>query len=216
MSISTAYSTWSSTYDSDRNLTRDLDAEVTRRLLGQEHVPVVIEAGCGTGKNTVHYSQMADEVHALDFSEGMLDVARSRVTAPHVRFQQADLSAPWPCAAQAAHLVAFNLVLEHLEGLEPVLRQAVAALVPGGRVFISELHPFRQYRNSQARFVNEKGEEVKVQAFTHHVSDFFHAAQACGLSLLRFDEWWHPEDAQASAPRLATFVFQLPPRGDEA
>lgn len=216
MSISTAYSSWSATYDSDRNLTRDLDAEVTRRVLGTDRVPVLVEAGCGTGKNTVYYSQLADEVHALDFSEGMLAVARNRVTAPHVRFQQADLSAPWPCAAQAAHLVAFNLVLEHLEALEPVLRQAVAALVQGGRVFISELHPFRQYRNSQARFLNEQGEEVKVQAFTHHVSDFVHAAQACGLSLVRFDEWWHPEDAHASAPRLATFLFQLPPRGGGA
>jgi malonyl-CoA O-methyltransferase len=82
--------------------------------------------------------------------------------------------------------------------------------VPGGRIFISELHPFKQYQSSQARFLNADGQEVKVQAYTHHVSDFFGAAGECGLVPVRFNEWWHPDDQAGSVPRLATFLFQRP------
>ncbi len=210
MSIAKAYSAWAPHYDSDRNLTRDLDAEVTRRLLGSDRIPVIVEAGCGTGKNTGYFSQIADEVRALDFSEGMLEVARTRVTSQNVHFHQADLSSDWPRLANRAHLVSFNLVLEHIEALTPAIRQAAESLAPGGRIFISELHPFKQYQSSQARFLNADGQEVKVQAYTHHVSDFFGAAGECGLVPVRFNEWWHPDDQAGSVPRLATFLFQRP------
>jgi malonyl-CoA O-methyltransferase len=75
---------------------------------------------------------------------------------------------------------------------------------------ISELHPFKQYQNSQARFTDALGQEIKVQAYTHRVSDFFRAAEEVGLALVKFNEWWHPEDPARSVPRLATFLFQRP------
>ena len=208
MSIADAYSAWAPRYDTDRNLTRDLDAEVTRRLLGDERYSAVVEAGCGTGKNTGFFGQIAREVLALDFSEGMLAVACARRWPSHVSFQQADLRTDWPCPPARADLVSFNLVLEHIPDLVPVLHQAARVLAPGGRVFISELHPFKQYQGSQARFQGTSGEEIRVPAHRHHVSDFFAAAQVHGLTLLRFDEWWHPEDAAGAVPRLATFLFE--------
>jgi malonyl-CoA O-methyltransferase len=213
MSIADAYSAWAPRYDTDRNLTRDLDAEVTRRLLGDEHYSAVVEAGCGTGKNTGFFGQIAREVLALDFSAGMLAAARARRWPSHVSFQQADLCTDWPCPPARADLVSFNLVLEHIEDLSSVMQQAERALAPNGRVFVSELHPFKQYQGSQARFHNASGHEIKVQAFTHHVSDYIGAARACGLALTRFDEWWHPEDAAGAVPRLATFVFDPPRSG---
>jgi malonyl-CoA O-methyltransferase len=216
MSIPEAYSAWAPSYDSNRNLTRDLDATVTRRLLKDNRVPVMVEAGCGTGKNTGYFSQIADQVHALDFSEGMLAVARSRVASPNVTFQQADLTSDWPCPAESAHLVSFNLVLEHIESIAAALRKAVHCLVPGGRIYISELHPFKQYQSSQARFIDTAGKVVKVQAYTHNISDFFNAAEECGLQMVSFNEWWHHEDKVESVPRLATFMFQLSASGDAA
>ncbi len=212
MSIANAYSAWSVSYDLDRNLTRDLDADVTRLLLTGARFPVVVEAGCGTGKNTGYFCDVADEVHALDFSEGMLRVARQRVLSPRVRFHQVDLSSGWPCGEASAHLVSFNLVLEHIESLTAVLSTAAHCLVPGGTVLISELHPFKQYQDSQARFTDALGQEIKVQAYTHNISDFFRAAEEAGLALVKFNEWWHPEDQVKSVPRLATFLFQRPAR----
>lgn len=210
MSISDAYTEWASSYDSSRNLTRDLDAEVTRQLIGRRPRGTIIEAGCGTGKNTVFYSEIADTVHAFDFSDGMLAVASARVQAANVRFQRVDLAAAWPCPPHSADLVTFNLVLEHIEFLTPVLRSATDALTPGGEVFISELHPFKQYQGSQARFQDAAGREVRVPAFTHNVSDYLAAARECALDLLRVDEWWHADDPAGSVPRLITFQFRRP------
>jgi ubiquinone/menaquinone biosynthesis C-methylase UbiE len=216
MNIANAYSEWAATYDSDRNRTRDLDAEVTRRLWGLQPVPVIVEAGCGTGKNTEHFSQIAERVHALDFSSGMLEVARRRVPSPHVSFQQADLTSDWPCPARCANLVSFNLVLEHVEDIEGVVRKAADALLPGGSVFISELHPFKQYQGTQASFSDAEGKEVRIPAFTHHVSDYLSAAQACGLQLVQFNEWWHHEDPRSGVPRLIAFIFRSATGGEPA
>ncbi len=208
MSIANAYTAWAPRYDSHPNVTRDLDHQVTRQLLAAERPVLVVEAGCGTGKNTPFFAQIAQRVQALDFSPGMLELARRHAPAAQVRFQQADLQVPWPCAAHSAQLISFNLVLEHVQDLALVLRHAAQVLAPGGKLFISELHPFKQYQGSQARFVDAAGSEVKVTAFTHHISDFIGAAAHCGLRLHRLNEWWHADDSPQGVPRLLTLLFQ--------
>jgi ubiquinone/menaquinone biosynthesis C-methylase UbiE len=211
--VALAYTAWSSRYDSDRNLTRDLDAACTRRLLGDGPVGTLVEAGCGTGKNTRHYAEIASRVEALDFSAGMLAIARERAAAPHVHFQQADLSTTWPCDDAQAEVVSFNLVLEHIQVLHGVFAEAARVLRPGGRVLVSELHPFKQYQGSQARFAGADGNEWRIDAHTHHVSDFLQAASAAGLELRQLDEWWHDEDGPGTVPRLLTLLLHKAPAG---
>ena len=55
MNIQAAYNNWSNTYDSDRYLTRDIALIVTQKLLINSKYKLVIEPGCGTGKNTILY-----------------------------------------------------------------------------------------------------------------------------------------------------------------
>lgn len=202
--IRDAYSTWATTYDHDRNRTRDLDAQVTRDLLAGRR-GAVLELGCGTGKNTVFLAEIADSVRALDFSEGMLARARQKVTAPNVTFRPADLTQPWPVADAAIDLIVGNLVLEHLEDLAFVFREAARVLRPGGQFFLSELHPFRQYQGTQANF--QQGEiTTEIPAFTHHVSEFTGAAKSSGFTIEDLHEWWHAEDA-GKPPRLLTLLL---------
>lgn len=78
------------------------------------------------------------------------------------------------------------------------------------------MHPFKQYQSSQARLIDTTGKEVRVQAYTHNVSDFFNAAEECGLEMVYFNEWWHQEDKVESVPRLATFMLQLSASGAAA
>ena len=214
MKIDDAYSRWAASYDSDRNLTRDLDRAVTTALWGGRHGGRIVEAGCGTGKNTEFFAAVGEAVLALDFSPGMLARARQRVQAEHVRFEVANLELPWPCEGAWANLVSFNLVLEHIEALEPVFREAARVLAPGGRVFVSELHPFRQYQGSQAHFVDQNGSATPITAFCHHLSDFLRAARAARLELEQVDEHWHAED-QGKPPRLLTLLFCQPERSAE-
>ena len=211
--VRAAYDLWAATYESDRNLTRDLDAEVTRRVLagaGRSPAggqwPLILELGCGTGKNTPFLVQRAGRLLALDFSPGMLVQAAAKVRVDNAAFAVADLTRPWPVAAGAAGLAVFCLVLEHIADLDFIFAQAARALAPGGQVYLSELHPFRQYQGAQANF-SAGGETVAVPAYVHHLSDFYTAARAHGFRLEALAEPRHAEDEPDGPPRLATMMF---------
>ena len=206
MSISNAYTDWSATYDTDRNLTRDLDAQVTRQTFIGQHFRTILETGCGTGKNTVFYADIADNVIALDFSEGMLAQARSKITQPNVTFAVADLTKSWQIEDQSVDLVACNLVLEHIPDLNFVFSEARHVLSVGGQFFVSELHPFRQYQGKRATFAHGD-QQIDIPAYTHHISDYVSAAQQAGLRLLQLNEWWHESDAD-KPPRVVSFIFE--------
>ena len=208
MSIQDAYTNWALTYDEDRNRTRDLDRQVTSSTLSDQHVGSIVETGCGTGKNTAFLAQIGDRVTALDFSVGMLARAREKVQAANVTFVETDLTQPWPVVDRSADLVVCNLVLEHIENLHFIFAQAARVLLPGGRFFVCELHPFRQYQGTQATFQRGDG-AVLIDAYVHHISDFLAAAEASDLSLASLKEWWHLED-EGKPPRLASFVFVKP------
>lgn len=205
MKVEDAYNAWSATYDSDRNLTRDLDEQVVRRELQNLRCKAVLELGCGTGKNTNLLADISERVHSLDFSVGMIEKARQRVGSGKVTFELADLTERWPVADRLFDLVVCNLVLEHIEDLNFVFTEAQRVLIDGGRFFVCELHPFRQYQGTQARF-QQAEQTTHITAFLHHITDFLHAAQTNELKLLTLDEWWHDED-QVKPPRLISFVF---------
>jgi SAM-dependent methyltransferase len=208
MEIQDAYTRWSTTYDSDRNLTRDLDRLATEGTLAGRNYQNILELGCGTGKNTAFLDRIGRKVLALDFSPGMLRQAKTKVSSDHVFFVRADLTKPWPARTGSFELVVCNLVLEHIYNLNPIFHQASRSLIAGGEFFVSELHPFRQYQGTQANFRNEQ-ETVQIDAFVHHLSDFTEAARANGLSLKLMKEWWHEEDVN-KLPRLVSFLFEKP------
>jgi ubiquinone/menaquinone biosynthesis C-methylase UbiE len=203
--IQTAYTEWAATYDTDRNLTRDLDQIVTRTVLAGRQYRSILELGCGTGKNTELLVTIGEQVHAVDFSEGMLAQARAKGFGPGVVFSQADITQRWPCADQTADLIACSLVLEHIADLHWVFPEAARTLRPSGNLFVCELHPFKQYLGSKAAF-EHKQERVELAAFVHHISDFLDAAAGAGLMLTSLNEWWHPEDHD-TPPRLVSFMF---------
>ena len=205
MKIQEAYTDWSTTYDSDRNLTRDLDHTVVQQQLGGLRCKSILELGCGTGKNTRLLAGIGEHVLALDFSRGMIERAKAKIDRANVTFDLADITQKWPCKDQSFDLISCNLVLEHIEDLSFIFAEAARTLIKGGRFFVCELHPFRQYLGTQARFQRAE-DTTHIAAFMHHISDFTNAAAGNGLSLEVLKEWWHAED-EAKPPRLISFLF---------
>ncbi len=206
MLVKEAYDVWSDKYDTDRNLTRDLDRQVMERMLHMFKGLRIIEIGCGTGKNTVLLSELAQSIHAIDFSEGMLAKAMEKISRETVKFTVADISSLWPCEDEAADIVVCNLVLEHVEDLEIVFSESARVLQRAGKFFICELHPFRQYLGTKANYrIHEQS--VEISAFVHHISDFLAAAKNNNFHLIELNEWWHQEDTQ-KPPRLISFLFE--------
>ncbi len=115
----------------------------------------VLEIGCGTGKNTALLAQISEHVRALDFSEGLMDQAKDKLRADNIDFVIADITQSWPCEKRSFDLLVCNLVLEHIQDLSFVFSEASRVLVDAGRMFVCELHRYRQYQGTQANFRRE-------------------------------------------------------------
>ena len=103
-------------------------------------------------------------------------------------------------------LVGFSLVLEHIEDLEPILKNTVDTLKKGGYVYIGELHPFKQYSGTKARFETEEGLQI-VTCFNHHVSDFTQLAHKFGLEIVDVNEYFDDND-RTTLPRIFTVLLR--------
>jgi ubiquinone/menaquinone biosynthesis C-methylase UbiE len=206
MDIQQAYNNWASQYDTNQNRTRDLEGLALRQTLAGYTFENCLEIGCGTGKNTIWLLERARQVTAVDLSEEMLALAKEKIASDHVRFLQADIREDWNFVEGLFDLVSFSLVLEHIRDLEPIFAEVTKALKQGGMVYIGELHPFKQYTGTKARFDTPEGRQ-EVECFTHHTSDFVQAASKHGLVLVDLSEHFDEKD-RATIPRILTLLFR--------
>jgi len=206
MSIQKAYDHWSEIYDTNQNKTRDLDQQVTIETLIKLTFENVLELGCGTGKNTEWLVQKATQVVAVDFSEGMLTIAKAKINENNVDFLQADITKNWNFSIEIFDLITCSLILEHIENLDFIFAQAFQKLESGGKFFICELHPFKQYLGTKARFEAENG-MIELEVFIHHITDFTENAFKNGFKILDLKEWFDEPD-NIGIPRLVSFVFE--------
>ena len=87
-----------------------------------------LELGCGTGKNTVLLTEISEALLALDFSEGMIEQARKKICSINIEFVQANLTTPWPSKNNSHDLIVCNLVVEHIEDLSHIFKEAFRSL----------------------------------------------------------------------------------------
>ena len=213
MTIQQAYNVWADNYDTVVNPTRDLEGRALRETLGGggdgkfSVSTAVLEIGCGTGKNTEWLLTQAEHLVATDFSEEMLAHAKQKITAQNVVFQQMDMREKWAFADAQFDLITCSLALEHIENIDFVFQEARRVLKKGGRFYLGELHPFKQYKGSKARFDTENGVFV-LDCFVHNISDFFQAGVQNGFRCCDIKEWFDG-DNQAIVPRILTMVFSF-------
>jgi len=205
MSIAEAYNSWAKIYDTNENKTRDLDKKATIETLSNYHFSNILELGCGTGKNTEFLLNTAGKITALDFSDEMLRKAKEKINSPKVNFIKADLNKNWQVSDNFFDLITCSLTLEHIENLHHIFSQAQKKLQTGGHFFVCELHPYKQYTGSKARYETENGVHV-LETYTHHVSEYLDTAKNNDFELIELNEWF--DDDEKHLPRLISFVFQ--------
>lgn len=206
MNVETAYNSWSEQYDTNENKTRDLEAISLRKMLAGNQFKHCLEVGCGTGKNTAWLINICTQITAIDLSEGMLEKAKEKIQSDKVAFHIVDILKDWTFSNSKYDLVTFSLMLEHIEDLESIFQKLAAVTEKGSKVYIGELHPFKQYAGSKARFETATGTEV-VTCFNHHVTDFITAANGNGFKLLLLDEQFDEGDRN-QIPRILNLLFE--------
>lgn len=206
MSIEKAYNIWADQYDTNENRTRDLDKRSTIETLSKYEFENVLELGCGTGKNTSWLLKKAKRIIGLDFSQEMLNKAKEKISDQKVVFRKADLTENWNIDNDFADLITCSLTLEHIKDLSPVFNQANLKLKKNGLFFISELHPFKQYSGTKAKYKTENGTK-ELEVYIHHISEYIDDAKNNGLELVEMNEWFD-ENTETGLPRLVSFVFK--------
>ena len=126
-------------YDAmNRVMTMGLDLR-WRRLTAEAVVQngnEVLDACCGTGDLAVADERVGGEVTGLDFSERMLDRARSKSAT--VSWVQGDVLA-MPFQDASFDVVTVGFGIRNVEDLEAVLRELARVLRPGGRLGCLEI-----------------------------------------------------------------------------
>jgi ubiquinone/menaquinone biosynthesis C-methylase UbiE len=206
MDTKKAYDVWSKQYDSNINKTRDLEAKALRESLNEIDFNSCLEIGCGTGKNTEWLLTKAKQVTSVDLSDKMLAKAKEKINSAKVHFLQADITRPWGFVKEKFDLITFSLVLEHIDNLDFIFKEVSNVIILGGYVYVGELHPFKQYTGTKARFETDEGLQI-LDCFNHNISDFIQSAKRYGIKIENINEYFDDDDRK-TIPRVLTILFR--------
>ncbi len=207
MNVKAAYNIWAEQYDTNENKTRDLEGVSLREILADIQFDSCLEIGCGTGKNTEWLAAKARKILAVDLSDEMLTKAKIKIQSDRVEFIQADINKDWDFVNNKKFdLATFSLVLEHIENLDNIFEKLSKVVNTNGYVYIGELHPFKQYNGTKARFESENGLQI-VTCFNHNISDFINSAKNHEFELVSLDEFFDNND-KTSVPRILTLLLK--------
>lgn len=181
--VDAGYELWSRTYDTPLRLF-PVEEPAVRALLLPLSPCHILDAACGTGRHAEWLAAHGHDLLGIDVSPAML--ARARAKIPGSRFEQGDLTA-LPQSDASVDVVLCTLALVHLADLRPALAEFARVLRPGGRIVISDVHPFLVALGWQAQFRNAGGAGF-VRLHRHLVSDYAQAAVEAGLTILGLQE----------------------------
>jgi predicted TPR repeat methyltransferase len=191
----------------DGNILQAIDDHEMPHLLEQffGHMPrngkaKITELGCGTGRNTIKLLQTPfvehlQEVHGLDLSDEMLQLARKRYEDPAAAYQTgSDSVTPIfrvfdaltdqspPVEAKGADGVISTLVLEHLP-ISIFFETIRKLLKKGGYLLLTNMHEEMGER-SQAGFLDvESGKKLQGESFVYSIEEMVQEAESQGFQV---------------------------------
>jgi len=191
----------------DGNILQAVDDIEMPQLLKQffDHMPrnskaKVTELGSGTGRNTTKLLQPAfvdllQEVHGLDLSDEMLQIARNRCDdvvgakqhgsdsiKPVFNVFDALAGQAPPVEAKDADGVISTLVLEHLP-INIFFETIRKLLKKGGYLLLTNMHE-EMGKRSQAGFLDvETGKKVQGESFVYSIEEMVQEAERQGFKL---------------------------------
>ena len=197
------YDLWAETYDRTPNPIVAMDARHTLPLLAPAGGERVLDAGCGTGRNLAGIRRAGGAAVGLDFSFGMLRVARRR--HPRVPLLQADLQAPFPFQPRCFDAVLCALIGEHLSDLTAVFRETGRVMKDDGRFLFSVYHPELAAAGKEANFQREDV-EYRLGAFRYSVDDYRNRLAEAGFKRITTHEFYGDEELAKAIPAATKYL----------
>ncbi|MGB7923099.1 MAG: methyltransferase domain-containing protein [Pyrinomonadaceae bacterium] len=203
VSVKKGYDLWSETYDGTPNPIVAMDARHTLRLLAPQRGERILDAGCGTGRHLKLLIDAGAHTIGLDFSQGMLEVARRN--NPSALLVRADLQHPLPFAPARFDALLCALIGEHLGDLRVVFEGMRSVLKPEGRLVFSVYHPELAAAGKEANFMRG-GMEYRLGAFRHTVADYQRMLEETGFRGIVKHEFYGDEELARAVPIAAKYL----------
>ena len=175
------YDLWSASYDALDSALITFEEPIVKRLVGPGPWGDVLDACTGTGRHLSWLAADAASVTGLDQSPQMLALARAKVSSASFLLASLcdDHNGDLPDAS--FDLVVCSLALTHFPNLDEPIATMARLVRPGGRIVISDCHPFFVALDQQAFFSHEDGSTPFVRHVEHSVSDYLRAFRRAGL-----------------------------------
>jgi ubiquinone/menaquinone biosynthesis C-methylase UbiE len=177
--LTEGYDLWSKTYDAPLRLFL-IEQDPMHALFATLPSGTVLDAACGTGRHSAHLAQAGHRIIGVDRSPAML--AKARAKLPQGDFREGDLTA-LPVETASIDAIVCALALVHLSELTGAMAEFARVLRPGGRVIISDVHPFLIMLGWQAQFRTEGGGAGFMRLNGHLLSDYGRAIAGAGLRI---------------------------------
>ena len=197
------YDLWAETYDEAPNPVVIMDSRHSLQVLSPSAGEVILDAGCGTGRNLAGLLEAGARAIGVDFSHGMLAVARR--AQPAVPLVEADLQQALPFAAASFDAVLCALVGEHLDDLAATLDGLRRVLKPGGRLVFSVFHPEMAAAGVEANF-DIGGIEYRLGAVKYSVQDYIDVVAGADFDEIAFASFRCDSKLAAQLPAAAKYV----------
>ena len=183
LDLTDGYARWAPTYDRPLRLF-GIEEPPLRRVLDALPAGEVLDAACGTGRWASYLAGRGHVVTGVDQSSAMVDRARAKL--PDARFLHGELTRlPLDDASVDAAVCALALV--HVADLATAIGELARVVRPGGRVVISDVHPFLVMLGWQAQFPTDHGRAF-MRLHPHLPSDYVTAALGAGLAVRSYAE----------------------------
>jgi len=178
VSVREGYNLWAETYDETPNPVVAMDARYTLDVLAPKPDEQILDAGCGTGRHLGPLLRARSNPVGVDFSRGMLDIARRNY--PEVPLALADLQRPLPFENERFDAVLCALIGEHLNELPLALQEMHRVLRAGGRLVFSVYHPEMAAAGKEANF-ERSGVEYRLGAYRYSMVDYANLLEDAGF-----------------------------------
>ena len=163
------YDLWAETYDETPNPVVAMDARYTLDVLSPRPKELILDAGCGTGRHLGSLLRARSNPVGVDFSRGMLEIARRNY--PEVPLALADLQQSLPFENERFDAVLCALIGEHLDELPFALREMHRVLRANRRLVFSVYHPEMAAAGKEANF-ERSGVEYRLGAHRYTIEDY--------------------------------------------
>lgn len=180
-SVSAGYKAWAATYDSIPNLLIEVEEPVVKSLLRKFPPGRALDAGCGTGRYSKFLHSLGHEVTGVDLSPAMLHHAKTR--NQKIKFIKGNLRT-LPLNNVNFDLAICALALTHFSDLNQVLTELFRVVRSGGRIIISDVHPWLVALGGQAEFHDKAGKRGYIRNYIYWHSAYLQAFNQNGLKVL--------------------------------